>query len=77
MTSVYSTSCVKIITGSAPEAGQHHGCPFKHFDERHLAKFMVGLNPKITSSDVDEIIDLCKQQHYQVCNHLYKMLILY
>lgn len=46
--------------------GQHHGCPFKHFDEKNLRDFIVALNPKIIESEVDEIIDLCKQQHYQV-----------
>ena len=31
-------SCMKIIseTGSNPAAGEHHGCPFKTFDEQQL-----------------------------------------
>ena len=31
-------NCVKIIMNNAPQtSGDHHGCPFRHYDEEHLS----------------------------------------
>lgn len=57
-------SCKKIILGEAPAHGQHHGCPFKHWNEQslraRLAKMSVG------SSDVQEIVDSVRSGDYQI-----------
>ncbi|CAN0256625.1 unnamed protein product, partial [Ectocarpus sp. 12 AP-2014] len=33
-------SCLKIIMGNPPAAGDHHGCPYRHFDEDHLSSLL-------------------------------------
>jgi len=60
--------CMKIITGmSRPGIDEHHGCPFKNFDEKNLRNEMHGIDDGI----VDEIISLVKQNHYQVACRRY------
>lgn len=59
--------CMKIITGmNVPAVGECHGCPYKNFDEKNLRQALIGCYPDITSTQVDEIVDLSKKQHYQV-----------
>jgi DNA primase large subunit len=61
--------CMKIITGmSRPGADEHHGCPFKNFDERNLRVEMTSVKDK---NQVDEIINLVKGSHYQVACRRY------
>ncbi|KNC83224.1 hypothetical protein SARC_04505 [Sphaeroforma arctica JP610] len=57
-------SCVKIITGQAPGTGDHHGCPFKHFDGSHLVKELK--STKVPNPAIQEILKLVKDQHFQV-----------
>jgi len=33
-------ACSKIIMGTAPGAGDHHGCPFKHYDLKHVENML-------------------------------------
>eukprot|EP01134_Creolimax_fragrantissima_P001136 CFRG1136T1 len=56
--------CVKIITGQAPGTGDHHGCPFKHFDESHLVQKLVAA--KVPKAGIQEMLKLVKDQHFQV-----------
>lgn len=58
-------NCGKIIMGNAPSAGEHHGCPYKHYDAEHLRSLLQHL--KIgTSSDQTEIMKLNKSNQFQL-----------
>ena len=57
-------SCSKIIMGSAPGHDEHHGCPFKYFDETHLTGALRKL--RVAGTDINDIVDLAKDQHYQL-----------
>lgn len=59
-------SCMKIIseTGSNPAAGEHHGCPFKTFDEQQLRAQLQQMS--VGGSDIHFILDKVKGQHFQV-----------
>jgi len=60
--------CVKIIH-SQPTSGDHHGCPFRHFDETKLAHTLR--EKKVKHADAQEILDRVKNMHYQVACQLY------
>lgn len=60
--------CVKIIH-SQPAGGDHHGCPFRHFDETKLAHTMR--EKGIKHGDSQEILDRVKNMHYQVACQMY------
>eukprot|EP01135_Chromosphaera_perkinsii_P005511 Nk52_evm60s352 gene=Nk52_evmTU60s352 len=57
-------NCVRIITSNAPGPGDHHGCPFKHFDEVNLRAKLAKYG--VPSNAVYEIIGLVKGSHFQV-----------
>ena len=59
-------SCMKVIseTGTNPAAGEHHGCPFKTFDEPQLRAQLQQMG--VGASEVHFILDKVKGQHYQV-----------
>jgi len=56
-------SCVKIIQG-APATGDHHGCPFRHFDSEQLTASLR--KHGISNSGIAEMQGLVKNHHYQV-----------
>lgn len=58
-------SCTKIILGTPPSAGDHHGCPYKHYDDDHLSALLGKL--KIGSaSERSEIINLKRKSHFNL-----------
>jgi len=59
-------SCMKVISapGANAAAGEHHGCPFKNFDENQLKATLQQMS--IGSSDVSFILDKVRGQHFQV-----------
>lgn len=57
-------SCLKIITGTAPGTGEHHGCPFRHSSDRGLEAQLYRDN--IAKPYVDEILGLAQNKHYQL-----------
>jgi len=51
--------------GNAPAAGDHHGCPYKHYDNDHLESLLRDL--KIgTPQDRTNIVTLKKQNQFQL-----------
>jgi len=56
-------SCMKIIMGVV-NAGEHQGCPFRHFDQEHLKYNLTAHG--VTATAVNEIIRLIKDGHYQI-----------
>ena len=59
-------SCMRIIseTGTNAAAGEHHGCPFKTFDESQLKAQLQQFG--VTGAELNFIIDKAKGQHFQV-----------
>ena len=57
-------SCNKII-GCSPSGDDYHGCPFKIFDIGNLKKYL-SINKKMSSGDVEAVVDLVKGNHYQL-----------
>lgn len=49
-------SCMKIILGTPPEPGAHHGCPYKHASDAELGAMLMNL--KIDSQDVSVVLGL-------------------
>eukprot|EP00111_Clytia_hemisphaerica_P000380 TCONS_00001051-protein len=65
-------SCMKIITTNQPGPGDFHGCPFKHSDNDILKRRLQ--NYKIPNDSIKEILDLAKQQHYQIaCSRYFEV----
>jgi DNA primase large subunit len=57
-------SCMKIIMGAPPEAGAHHGCPYRHAPDNQLTALLSSL--KLGATDVSEIAALAKSSNYQL-----------
>jgi DNA primase large subunit len=59
-------SCSKIILGNAaPAHGEHHGCPYKHYDVDHLGRTLQKL--KIgTQQDRSAIVKLKQEGQFQL-----------
>lgn len=58
-------TCSRILNGNAPSGGEHHGCPYKHYDTQHLGQLLQKLNVG-TQSDRSEILNLQKTHQYQL-----------
>jgi len=59
-------SCSKIILGNAPAThGDHHGCPYKHYDADSLGSMLQRLNIG-DEKERREILALKKSQQYQL-----------
>lgn len=59
-------NCMKIIFGNPPQSGvEHHGCPYKHYDEQNLSALLTKL--KIGSvADRDAILAHKKDGNFQL-----------
>jgi len=59
-------NCMKIILGNPPQSGvEHHGCPYKHYDDANLSALLGKL--KIGNvSDRDAIMALKKDGNFQL-----------
>jgi DNA primase large subunit len=65
-------SCSRIITSSQPGAGDHHGCPFRHFSPDNLRHEL--LMTGIDETDIHDILQLVASGHYQVaCTKLFEL----
>ncbi|CCI41266.1 unnamed protein product [Albugo candida] len=63
-------SCMSIITGNPPKSGEHHGCPFRHFEKDRLRKSLQG----VKEHEKDEILRLVQGRHFQVaCKRYFEL----
>jgi DNA primase large subunit len=64
-TSYTPYNCQKIIMGQAPQGGDHHGCPYRHYDDQHLAsllqKMAIG-----TPAERGDILRLKRSNNHQL-----------
>jgi DNA primase large subunit len=59
-------NCSKVILGNAPAAnGDHHGCPYKHYDADYLSGVLQKLNIG-QPADRSAILSLQKSHQYQL-----------
>lgn len=56
-------SCLKICSAT-PGAGEHHGCPYRTFNEDSLRAALRAM--KLPSAAVDEALEKAKNRHYQI-----------
>ena len=60
-------NCNKIILGNAPSggSGEHHGCPYKHYDVDHLDMVLKEVHIS-NAADRNEIMKLKQSHQYQL-----------
>ena len=58
-------NCKKVILGQAPQGGDHHGCPYRHYDEQHLASVLQKMNIG-SAVDRGEILKLKRSNNFQL-----------
>eukprot|EP01137_Pigoraptor_chileana_P008783 Opistho-2@56107 len=64
-------SCMRIIMGTAPATGDHHGCPFKHHDQDVLRNLMQTRG--VSATGINEVLQLIKEGHFQLaCTRYYE-----
>ncbi|KAG2702771.1 hypothetical protein I3843_06G098700 [Carya illinoinensis] len=56
-------SCQKIIS-SSPGAGDHHGCPYRHFSEENLRAALGKM--RLNNRAVEDVMDKVRSRHYQL-----------
>jgi DNA primase large subunit len=58
-------NCSKIILGNPPQgSGEHHGCPFKHYDDEHLSSLLQKL--RIGQGDRDAILNHKQMKNFSL-----------
>jgi len=58
-------NCTKIVLGNPPQgSGDHHGCPFKHYDDEHLSALLNKLH--IGQGDVEAILSHKRMKNYSL-----------
>ena len=58
-------NCTKIILGNPPNAGDNHGCPYRHYDDEHLSALMTKMRIG-GPADRAEILAHKRQKNYQL-----------
>jgi DNA primase large subunit len=54
-------SCIKIITSNQPGPLEVHGCPFRHFGQEQLQRYLDK-----SGEDMTQVLEYTKQGHYQI-----------
>ena len=58
--------CSRIVMGNAPSSsGEHHGCPYKHYDTQNLSTLLQKLSIG-SPADRSEIVNLAKSGNAQL-----------
>jgi DNA primase large subunit len=58
-------NCKKIIMGQGPGAGDHHGCPYRNYDDDHLSSLLSKLSVG-SPQERGEILRLKQGHNYQL-----------
>lgn len=71
-------SCSKIITGSSPSAGDHHGCPFRHHGSESLRNTLGNYSApngnRLNRDQIDQVMELVQGNHHQLaCTKLFEL----
>ncbi|XP_064395296.1 DNA primase large subunit-like [Halichondria panicea] len=65
-------SCLKIILSNNPGQGDHHGCPFRHWDDSHIRQMLT--THGVSHKGVTNITAYLKDDHYQLaCQKYYEI----
>lgn len=73
-TSYSAYNCMKIIMGTPPNSGDHHGCPYRHYGDDHLSSVLGKLQIG-SASDRNEIMNLKKKKHFTLaCQKQFEVL---
>jgi DNA primase large subunit len=62
-------SCMKIIMSNTPTKGDHHGCPFRHWDRSHMTIMLQSHG--LSSKDGQSVLEFVKSSHYQLACQKY------
>mmetsp|Transcript_10347 Transcript_10347/g.27110 ORF Transcript_10347/g.27110 Transcript_10347/m.27110 type:complete len:476 (-) Transcript_10347:43-1470(-) len=62
-------SCMRIIQGTPPGTGEHHGCPFRHFDAQNLESMLR--SRRVNEVDIRGIVDTAKSGNFQIACQKY------
>lgn len=57
--------CPKIIMGQPPASGEHHGCPYRHYDAENLSSLLTKLEIG-TPSDRNVMLKHVHEHNYQL-----------
>lgn len=57
-------SCVRIIMGTPPGAGEVHGCPYRHWDPTNVRKALVSRG--LTPPQIERVMASVKDRDYQI-----------
>lgn len=71
------TPCSRIITGTAPGVGDHHGCPFRHASSEGLTSTLLAYagptGVRLTAAQADELVEMSRGAHCQAaCTRLFE-----
>lgn len=62
-------SCMKIIMSNPPTQGDHHGCPFRHWDKAHITTMLHSRG--LSSRDCRSVMEFVEASHYQLACQKY------
>jgi len=57
-------NCQKIILGNQPQSGEHHGCPYKTYDDFNLSSLLSKMN--INGKDKEAIMQHKRMKNYNL-----------
>jgi len=57
-------SCIRIIMGTPPGAGEFHGCPYRHWDQPTVRKALLGRG--LAPPQVETVMASVKSKDYQL-----------
>jgi len=58
-------ACMKIITGTAPGAGEVHGCPYRHWDAGHVRTWLSS-KLGLAGATLEDIMESVRTRDFQI-----------